>query len=278
MIRFFLGLTIIGVVAGIGGMVVFAVSGADGSCPYGNLDKPSSSASVSCKPRPAPSAEQRAAVTDGSALKNGLAAFKSSKEAKTKVLGVGLNAWGETTFTMSDGKNLFGGPKERHVTFDRDGDSAPQSGAFTRKYAVVTSSDDAFAVGQVKSAGVRRAMARVRRGAPDLAFSNAKFSRNPFGQDRVWMFDYRRGTTGGTMLQMQRDGSGLCGLTATGIRGVKACTFSAGATGITSAPSTPSTPSAPNFPPATPSTPGAPSIDCVKKAGTDAVKLQKCLN
>lgn len=46
MIRFFVGLTVLGVLAGVCGAIVFAVSGADGYCPYGSFDKPSSSASV----------------------------------------------------------------------------------------------------------------------------------------------------------------------------------------------------------------------------------------
>lgn len=215
-------------------------------------------------------------MADGSALKHGLAAFRASREARTKVLGVGLNAWAETTFTMSDGKNLFGGPKKRYLTFDRNGDAAPKSNAFTRKYAVVAAGGDAFAAGQLTATGLHRALVRVRRGASDLVFSKATFTRSPFGADRVWMLEYRRGDVGSVMLQMQADGSGLCGLMdAGGIRGVKPCTYAAGAAGITSAPSTSSVP---KTAPATPSTPGAPSIDCVKKAGTDVVKLQQCLN
>lgn len=267
--------TVVGVVVGglaLGGMIDTAESG----CPYGYGNSRPGSASTTCKPRPEPSPAQMAAALDGSALANGLAAFRKSEDAGADVLGVGLNAYGETTFSIPDGENAFGAPEQRHATFDRTGKLAPADNAFRRNYATATS-DEKVPIGKIRPASVRKALARVRRGAPEARFRSALFSRKVAAPGFGWALDYSVGKGDGIhgfRIEMDADGGGLCAFgTSSEVRGVEACAFGRG--GMGGAPPEPSG-SAP--PSAAPVAPQNEQLECVRRAAGDVAKLQKCVS
>ncbi len=192
-----------------------AVAGCESNCPYG------SGVGSACKSRPDPDARERAAVLDGSAVMNAVAAFRRTKDAGRRVLGVGTNRWGETTFSLPTGETAFGEARERYVTFDRGGAALSQANAAQRGYLLVAG-NDRFAITAVRPAALGRAL---RRGGRDAGarFDRAELSTSAFGRDGLaWELVYvAKG--GAARLTMDPDGSRLCGAPPRTLRGVRAC-------------------------------------------------------
>ena len=233
----------------------------ESDCPYGSTGTQNQSG---CKPRPKPSESERAAVRDGSALASAIRAFG----AKKKVVGIGLNRWGETTFTTTADK--------KHVTFDRKGGKPPQSKPQARSYELATYGTVGFTAASARPAAIRRAIARIGdRGT----FQAAALGQNPVGLDTVWLLRYTRDEADGFLFRMDVDGGGLCQLAErAAVRGIARCALEIrgvpGATLPTPAPA-PST-VAPSAPPAA-APPQSKQLECVQQAGTDVTKLQACV-
>jgi hypothetical protein len=291
----------------IGGIVLAVTLGvmaiAGPSCPYGSHDRPSGSASVSCKYRPKPTAKQAAAVLDGSAIVNGVAGFKKGEDAGQAVLGVGLNAWGETTFTIPDGKNFVGAPKRRLVSFGPKGGLAPADNAFTRRYKEVSDGREPISLAALRPEKLGAALRRVHEGAPELIFISAAYARAAAVAGDLWTLEYTstgssRAVIADVVLEVRPDGSGLCQTgRASVVRRVKACGAGGGPassgdemTCIAGAgdPAAIAACSGGGAPAATPtpaprrkkrqSAKSATSqIECVQNAGTDVDKLRACM-
>lgn len=255
-----------------GGASIFA----DDGCPYGYGNTRPGSASTTCKQRPRPTANQARSVADGTAIKTALKTFRARKEASKGVLAVGVNAWGETTFTLG---------REKYLTIDRTGALPKQGNASGRTYAIATITEGSFKVDRVRAEGLSAALRRVTRGRPDAQFRTAVLGP-AFGGGIAWNLSFYvvngSETTGGFVVQMAPDRKNLCVLgKEQRVRGVAECNFSASDDGFTTAPSTGGGSKNPASPPGSTSNAIKESVDkqieCAKKAGADAAKIQACV-
>ena len=261
-----------------------------GGCPYGKSDE--STDGTGCAPRPEPTQAERAAATDGSALKNALAAFKKHEDGGKSLTGVGVSRWGDTTFAVSTGKASIG-EQEKWRTFDRTGKLAPEKKGFVRGYEMVESTTFAapiFAVTDVKPQGLAKGIRQVLKGAPKATFYGAALVAPPAG-GLQWTLRFARSPqekVGAMILKMSPDGGLLCSMgKISAVKGIPDCKEVAQGT----APATPSNPSEPSLPVEVPTIDTseitkatediqkdvAKQLECVQKAGTDAVAIQKCV-
>lgn len=180
---------------------------------------------MGCKPRPVPTPEEIAATRDGSAFARGLQAFQRSQDANRRLIGVGLNAWGEVSVAIPTGETGFGAPRARHVFFDAQGQPVTErsrGGTLTK-----LTGDVQFLPDAVRPEVLRETMRRI---GPEDRFLRAEF-QGTFGNEGVgWSLAYAAppGGGNGAMYAMAADGSGLCRMNE-GPRpeGVPACNLAA---------------------------------------------------
>jgi hypothetical protein len=271
------------VVAALSGCGISSITGS--KCPYGKSD--AATDGTGCAPRTAPTAAESAAAVDGSALEKGLAAFKNHKDAGKGLNGVGLSRWGDTTFAVRTG-DVSDGEREKFHTFDRNGAVAPKKQELARGYELVYSisfSVEGFAPSLVKPAVVSKAIAQVKKGAPEAVFFGASLAADKTSA-LVWNLRFAKSSkedVGAMILRMNPDGSGLCSLgKISAVRGIPDCkSASQTAPGFPSSPSTSSpqtsSPSAPTETTTDIQKEIAEQMECVRKAGTDSVAIQKCV-
>lgn len=251
--------------------VAIAGCGGEGSCVYGSNDQRSGSASVSCKPRPAPSGAETAALRSGAGLRAALRAYSAGDGAGEELIGIGVNAHAETTFTRR---------AESFVTYDRQGEEGPSDNANQREYAVATTGSAAVRTSEVKPAVLARALRRVHRTAPRGKFLGAVYASVGIAPRVGWRLTYSgMGTAGQLLIVDDR----LCvlapGATRSPLRGIEACDVRAlllgGAGGSTST-------APPTAAPARPSSPALSKaqeqLQCVQAAKGDVTKLAQCAN
>lgn len=132
------------------------------TCPFGSKGSTRGTTS-SCKPRPAPTREQITAARDGSALRRALAGLREAGYGDAPLAGVGINAWGETTFMLPTWSTQVGDARYRQLTFDARGGIPPQSKSASRGYVADTGSQT-FTAREIDPRDLARAV-RSQRGA-----------------------------------------------------------------------------------------------------------------
>jgi hypothetical protein len=174
-------------------------AGLHNTCRYGSAQN---STGNTCRSRPKPSDEQVRAASTGAALRNALAAWKRHPRFKT-VNGVGVNWWGETTFTI---RTALNGPKELTlVTFDAAGKPTSNNEDY------VTGHDDPFRVGIVRPEVIGNVMARIHEHQPDVRFLTASLTVAPFIDRPAWSIQVVSLETHSTLVyQVFPDGKRLC--------------------------------------------------------------------
>lgn len=271
-------LFVAGFVVVIVGMLAFFLLVFEGPCPYGQ--KNSSGRSVVCKPRPQPTPEQTAALMDGSGAKRAISAFRASEDGKGPLIGVGFNRWAETTFSLpTDEKNFMGKPEQRYVTYDVQGELADDSNPEKREY-VLADGAERIDISDFDTGPLLKALARVRKLEPRAVLDGAKFGAEFKSPDVLWYLTFALSATELVPetfnLEMRADGSGLClGFgSRVELKGIKECPTG----GLVSSEGGGST-GKPQPPAGVPAVPKAitDQAECVQKAGTDVVALQKCV-
>nr|WP_293245438.1 hypothetical protein [Panacagrimonas sp.] len=249
--------------------------GVENTCAYGSAG----SRSMGCKARPVPTPEEIAATRDGSAFARGLQAFQRSPDANRRLLGVGLNEWGEVSVAIPTGETGFGAARARHVFFDAQGrpiTERSRGGTLTQLTGNVEFLPDA-----VRPQVLRETMDRIGTGD---RFLRAEF-QGTFGNAGVgWSLAYAAPSGGGNgaMYAMAADGSGLCRLNE-GPRpeGVPACNLAAlpATRDGTSAATPPPTPAQLEAQAATNAQmkQNLDQLACVQQAQGDVQKLQACV-
>lgn len=174
-------------------------AGLHNTCRYGVA---AHSTGNSCRSRPRPSDEQVRAAMDGSALTKALAAWKARPKSAT-VNGVGVNWWGETTFTV---RTALNGPHEYTLTtYDRDG--KPASG--DEEY--VSGHGDSFSVGAVHPDAVAKAVAAIRAKQPEIRMLTASLTVAPFIDRVAWSIQVVSPDADSALVyQVAPGGGGLC--------------------------------------------------------------------
>lgn len=244
--------------------VALAGCGDAGSCPYGSHDQPSGTASVSCKARPAPSVDQIAALRSGAAVRAALAAHDAGGE----LIGIGVNAWGETTFTRRGGEL---------VTYDRTGKKAPGSNPTQRNYAIATAGSAPVTPSDVDPAVLARALTRIHRAAPRGKLQEAVYASLGIAPRVGWRLTYfGMGSAGQLLVVDDRPCVLAPGATRSPLQGIGACDVRALLLGGPSAAPPPSS-SPVSTGPATPELSKAQEqLECVKAAEGDVTKLTQC--
>ena len=166
------------------------------SCRYG------SSGDGSCNVRPKPSAEQEQAAMSGAALRAGLRAYLASRHP-ARVNSVGVNKWGETTFTV---RVALGGPHEyRLTTYDAGGRRTSGDEEYTSE------PDDPFPLRRVHPGALVRAVAAIRARQPDAILRDAVLTVAPFSNELAWNIQIINDRAPSSLVyQVLPDGSHLC--------------------------------------------------------------------
>lgn len=231
----------------------------------------------SCKPRPEPSAAEREAAIDGTALTAALEAFRRSVDRDQPVVGVGINRWAEVSIALPTGKTAIGVPRERFVRTGRNGE--PLRDIRHALYEDVAGWIP-FDIDQVQPQRLTESLARADR---PTRFVSARLEPS-FGEAGLaWRVSFAtrdQQDPQGAMYAMAIDGSGLCRLDSFSTSpGVPACN-------LARLPSTPmpsaqaaQVPAGPAFDPTTdPASADAfAQMACVKNAKGDVAALQRCV-
>jgi hypothetical protein len=243
-----------------------SLSACSSTCPYGSTSGPG----AGCKSRPEPSSEELSAALDGSAVANGMAAFKRSKEKGRDIAGFGVNGWGETTFTIPTSSDK---DDSHYVTYDRKGAMAGAQDPDIRRNYATSDVTETFPLSKVKLPVLNRTLARIGPRIAKGRLDTALFSKQLIGSNYIWTIQYYVPGTGNVELQMNPDGSGLCMFgQLMEVRGVRPCAITGPASGTPDS----TNPGTPSTKPATP--PGTPDVECIQKAAGDVQKMQECLN
>lgn len=235
----------------------------------------------SCKARPPATAAEIAAAVDGTALEKALQALRRSSDGGRKVVGVGVNRWGEVSFAFPTGQTGFGAEAHRFVRFDPLGQPLEFRGQ--SQYEDATGSI-AFEPELASAAVLRDVVARVDRRE---RFSSARF--NPGFGDRglSWtlsFFDRDRPEDGQPATYvMAADGTGLCRMNpGPPPSPVPDCDLwrlptSAGATGDLLPVAPGKRGEVPMPPPDAATKKAMDQLACVRKANGDVQALQRCV-
>lgn len=197
----------------------FAAPGHHGACAYG-----SGKTRNSCKPRPEPSLAEFAAAIDGSALAAGVAALRATEPAPPRVAGMGLNRWGETSFTVLTGETAPSGPITRFARFDRAGQPLPENRQ--AQYEDVPAHHP-FPLQAADPRVLREALGRADRAERFVAARlETAFAAQPAIAWRLTYASRGQADPQGAMYAMAADGQGLCRLDSNSTTpGVVACNF-----------------------------------------------------
>lgn len=227
-------------------------------CPFGSSSR-SGDASVACAARPAATAGETKAATDGSGLRAGLRTFAATGGAGQGLVSIGVNAWGETSFRRSE-------EDEDAVTFGPGGEERPATGAFRREYALASGSDRVKA-SDIEPAVLVRGLRGVLRASPGWRFKHATYGSLGIAPGVGWSIDVVRPGHGARVV-IVGGGSPCAPAKAPGLGGAPPCDLQELLLGQGQG----SSPRASAAPP-----PGGSELaECVEAAGTDAVALARC--
>lgn len=148
----------------------------NGNCRYGRV---SENRPGFCKSRPEPSAQQAAAAVTGQPVVAAVAAWDRAEPANVPVGSVGLNRWGETTFTVQ--AHLGGLHEYQLVTYDRNG--RPTSG---EEEYISDPEDPPFPVSEIRADVLPEVMQRLRAAQPYLQLYQAVLNIDAFSGTLGW--------------------------------------------------------------------------------------------
>jgi hypothetical protein len=263
-------LAVIALCAPLSGCVGYTGASSGNTCRYGLRTGQSGS---TCYSRPKPSSATTAAAMTGQPLVRALAAWRAAGGV-TSVGSVGINQWGETTFTVSTGAKGFGAARERLASFDVNGrPTSGDAGYSTDPGAGDSDSDsrDPVPLSAVDADTLARLITTLRAGHPETHMLQAVINLDRDSGDLAWHIEMISSKAQSSLVYYaEADGSNLChasddvpGDQLVPAPGVPECSFtpvifgfdfaipSRDPTGITVArPGAPATPSRQSAPPA----------------------------
>lgn len=273
----FLVLSVIGASALAAGVVaLFATGTIRSTCGYG-----SGRTANSCKSRPPATEAELAAAVDGSALQRALNALRRTPDAGRKVIGVGVNRWGEVSFAFDAEQTGPGAEPQRFVRFGPGGEPIEYraQSMYEDVYGDIT-----FEPELAQPEVLRKTLARLDRRE---RFVGARFNPGFGNRGLAWMLAFvsRDSATDAqpATYVMAADGTGLCRMNpGPPPSPVPNCDLwrlpaSAAATGepLPAAPGVPGTVPMPASDPAVKQ--AIKQMACVRDAKGDVQALQRCV-
>lgn len=272
----FLVLSVIGASALAAGVVaLFATGTIRSTCGYG-----SGRTANSCKSRPPATESELAAAVDGSALQRALESLRKGPDAGRKVIGVGVNRWGEVSFAFDAEQTGPAAEAQRFVRFGPAGEPIEYraQSMYEDAYGDIT-----FEPELAQPEVLRSTLARLDRRE---RFVGARFNPGFGNRGLAWTLAFVTRDPGAdaqpASYVMAADGTGLCRMNpGPPPSPVPNCDLwrlpaSSAATGAPM-PATLGTPGSVPMPPTDPAVAQAmKQMECVRKAKGDVQALQRC--
>jgi hypothetical protein len=171
--------------------------GYSGSCKY---KRASDSTDFRCRGRPQPDAALLARAMAPNALPRAIARFEHAHRG-TPLLAIGLNHWGETTFTV--------GPDHFHkqlITYDIDDRPTSGDDGYVSSYI-----REPIALSDVDPGVLAQVLAKAREADPQTTLVSAEISHGAFSDVPQWRVGLiGKDAKADILYRVGADGSGLC--------------------------------------------------------------------